>query len=236
MLETELYPPVKAYLEDLGYQVQAEVKHCDITASKGDELIIIELKTSLNLTLLVQATARQKISDSVYIAVPKPKSSRRQWLGIQKILKRLELGLLTVEPSPLGLKVRKLFDPSSVAPDKRKNQRMRRAVLEEIAGRSSSYNIGGSNKQKLMTAYREAAIYIACCLAKLDNASPKKLKTLGCPTKTGAILNSNHYGWFIKVARGVYGLSELGKTEPSSFKDVYTESDRQATNLIDAEN
>ena len=70
MIETELSPPVKAYLEFHGYQVNCEVKDCDIVAIKGDELVIVELKTSVNLTLLVQATKRQSIGDCVYIAVP----------------------------------------------------------------------------------------------------------------------------------------------------------------------
>ena len=32
--ETDLYEPIRAFLEEEGYQVQAEVKHCDI-AEKG---------------------------------------------------------------------------------------------------------------------------------------------------------------------------------------------------------
>ena len=28
--ETDLYEPIRAFLEEEGYQVQAEVKHCDI--------------------------------------------------------------------------------------------------------------------------------------------------------------------------------------------------------------
>ena len=70
MLETDLYPPIKTYLELNGYQVNAEVKDCDIVASKENDIIVVELKTSINLTLLAQAVLRQSISDSVYIAVP----------------------------------------------------------------------------------------------------------------------------------------------------------------------
>ena len=32
--ETDLYEPIRAFLEEEGYQVQAEVKHCDIAAEK----------------------------------------------------------------------------------------------------------------------------------------------------------------------------------------------------------
>ena len=34
MQETDLFPPVKKYLEANGYTVRAEVKNCDITATK----------------------------------------------------------------------------------------------------------------------------------------------------------------------------------------------------------
>jgi len=44
MHETDLFPPIKKHLEASGYTVRAEVRDCDITAFKDDELIIIELK------------------------------------------------------------------------------------------------------------------------------------------------------------------------------------------------
>ena len=65
MKETDLSEPVKTYLKQQGYQVQSEVKDCDITAQRDDKLVIVELKTSVNMTLLIQATARQKITPFV---------------------------------------------------------------------------------------------------------------------------------------------------------------------------
>jgi len=32
MLETDLYPPVKAFLEGQGYDVKGEVQDCDVVA------------------------------------------------------------------------------------------------------------------------------------------------------------------------------------------------------------
>ena len=66
MQETELFEPIKAYFESHGYSINAEVKDCDITAIRDDELIVVELKTSANMSLLIQATERQKITDNVY--------------------------------------------------------------------------------------------------------------------------------------------------------------------------
>ena len=223
MLETELSAPVKAYLESHGYQVNCEVKDCDIVATKGDDLIIVELKKSVNLTLLVQATKRQSISDSVYVAVPAPAKRNRQWRGTLTVLKRLEVGLLLVEEGAMGMLVSKQFDPLPY--QRKKNTRNRRALLTEVADRSGDYNVGGSTKTTLMTAYRENAILIACCLAKLGPSSPKSLRNLGTGDKTTSILSANHYGWFQRVEKGVYELTDQGDFESRSFKRIYKQAE-----------
>ena len=223
MLETELSAPVKTYLESHGYQVNCEVKDCDIVATRGDDLIIVELKTSVNLTLLVQATKRQSISDSVYVAVPAPTKRNRQWRGTLTVLKRLEVGLLLVEEGAMGMVVSKQFDP--IPYQRKKNTRSRRALLTEVADRSGDYNVGGSTKTTLMTAYRENAILIACCLSKLGPSSPKSLRNLGTGDKTTSILSANHYSWFQRVEKGVYELTDQGDFESRSFKQIYKQAE-----------
>jgi hypothetical protein len=223
MLETELSAPVKAYLESHGYQVNCEVKDCDIVATRGDDLIIVELKTSVNLTLLVQATKRQSISDSVYVAVPAPTKRNRQWRGTLTVLKRLEIGLLLVEEGAMGMVVSKQFDP--IPYQRKKNTRSRRALLTEVADRSGDYNVGGSTKTTLMTAYRENAILIACCLSKLGPSSPKSLRNLGTGDKTTSILSAHHYGWFQRVEKGVYELTDQGNVDSRSFKQIYQQAE-----------
>lgn len=43
--ETDLYWPIKAFLEDQGYEVKAEVIDCDVVAMRNDEPpLIVELK------------------------------------------------------------------------------------------------------------------------------------------------------------------------------------------------
>lgn len=77
MRETELYAPVKAFLEAQGYEVKAEVKDCDVVAVRDDaEPVIVELKLQLSLTLLLQGVDRQAISDHVYVCVPSGKGAR----------------------------------------------------------------------------------------------------------------------------------------------------------------
>ena len=50
--ETDLYEPIRAFLEEEGYQVQAEVKNCDIAAVKDGQLVIVELKKAFSLKLV----------------------------------------------------------------------------------------------------------------------------------------------------------------------------------------
>ena len=223
MLETELYLPVKVFLEAQGYRVRGEVKNCDIAATKDDELLIVELKTSANMTLLIQASERQAIADVVFIAIPKPKKRGKSWRGIQRVVKRLGLGLLLVQESPLGTNVIKLFDPVGVKV--RKNTRKRQAVLRELLERKNESNVGGSVRQKLMTAYKENAILIACYLRRFGESKPKVMRSWGTGDKTLPILSSNHYGWFERIDRGVYGLSEKGMVEVLNYPQLIEISD-----------
>jgi hypothetical protein len=135
----------------------------------------------------------------------------------------LEIGLLLVEQGAMGMVVSKQFDPLPY--QRKKNTRSRRALLTEVADRSGDYNVGGSTKRTLMTAYRENAILIACCLAKLGPSSPKSLRNLGAGDKTTSILSANHYGWFQRVEKGVYELTDQGDFESRSFKQIYEQAE-----------
>ena len=222
MLEADLYAPIKAYLEAQGYEVQAEVAHCDIVAQKDGELLVVELKTSINLTLLIQATARQAITSNVYVAIPETANRRsRQWRGTATILRRLQLGLLLVNFGPLGTSVKKDFDPVlAPTPTKAKNKKQQAAVVREMDGRSASYNIGGMHQQKLITAYRENAVHIACCLQHAGPLSTKQLRGFHTGDRTPRILGDNHYGWFERISRGVYALTPQGASELANYPDL----------------
>tara|TARA_B110000858_G_scaffold197565_1_gene259666 strand:- start:26 stop:331 length:306 start_codon:yes stop_codon:yes gene_type:complete len=77
MKESDLYLPLKKFLEKQGYEVKAEVKNCDVVAVKkpaaneeAQPPTIIELKLSLNLEVILQAVDRLILSPIVYIGVP----------------------------------------------------------------------------------------------------------------------------------------------------------------------
>lgn len=233
MKETELYPPIKKFFEDRGYEVQGEVKHCDLVAQipGDDQLVIVELKTSPNLGLLVQATERQAISDCVYVAIPQKKYRRSQWRGIQRVIKQLGLGLLVVSSSRVGDVVNEYFLPT---PMRKIQSRKRNAVKKEISDRNASYNIGGATRTELMTAYRQNATLVACFLGHLEEASAVQMRKLGTPENTSQILNSNHYGWFERVRRGVYCLTEIGQKDPKRYKEVWRNAKQVVATAIDS--
>lgn len=208
MRETDLYPPVKAFLESLGYEVKAEIGPADVMACRpGEEPIMVELKTSFSLALFHQAIARQAISDLVYLAVPR-KPGRvfdKSVAENVKLARRLGLGLLTVR-LPDGL-VEVHCDPGPYAP--RKSARKRAALMAEFARRRGDPNLGGAQGQR-MTAYRQDAL---ACAAYLQTHGPSKGAVVkdatGVPYAT-RIMRDNHYGWFENVEKGIYRLSETG--------------------------
>lgn len=212
LYEADLYEPIRKHFIKQGYRVNGEVHDCDLTAIKDQDLIIVELKLNLNIDLLLQASRRQRLTDLVYIAIPKPKRiSRKRWNDVIQLVKRLELGLITVSFAGNRKRVDFVVHPEPFDRKPGKNRRKKAALIKEIEGRSADYNVGGSSKSKIMTAYKENCIQIACYLDKFGQMSPKALAALGTGEKTPSILQKNYYRWFERVERGVYVISEQGK-------------------------
>ncbi len=193
------------------------MEHCDIAAVKGDELIVVETKKSFSTALLIQATQRQRTTDSVYVALLKPKPSR-SWPGIRHLLKRLELGLILVSPGSPKMPVRVVFHP--VPFQRHKRESAKRAVLLEAERRTGDLNPGGSHRRQIVTAYREQAIHIACCLRALGSLSPKSLRGMGTGPKTQPILHANVYGWFERVDVWVYTLGPQGHEALAQYPEL----------------
>jgi hypothetical protein len=214
--EVDLSHPIHSYLTDRGYTVRSEVNDCDIAATRDGELVVIELKRSFSTALLIQAARRQRAADSVYVALPRPTLTPR-WRDIQHLLRRLEVGLIFVS---LGRKpkVEVAFHP---LPFQRKRRRRdKQAILTEMAGRSGDFNHGGSARRKLVTAYREKAIHIACCLDLCGPLSPRALRAMGTAPNTQSILYSDYYGWFERVSPGVYSLKQKARAELAEYPDL----------------
>lgn len=220
MTESDLFMPVKTLFENLGYTVNAEVKDCDLTAVNGDELIVTELKKNLSVHLLAQALTRQKCGAKVYVAVPKPKNyNPRKFRETLYVLKKLELGLIFVTLRGEFSFAEKIYDPLPFVPVA-ENRKKRAAILKEIDGRTLDKNIGGVNGRKIVTAFLERNIHIACALDFLGEASPSQLAKLTGIEKAYSILSMNAYKWFDKVRKGVYTVNEKGRREIMDYPEL----------------
>lgn len=210
MAETDLYPPIKRFLEGQGFTVKAEVTDCDVVALRGTEPpVIVELKSTFSLQLVLQGVDRQAISDAVYLAFRPPK--RRQQGDIVKLCRRLGLGVLLVS----GDFVEAVADPLPYQP--RKVPRRTGRLLKEFAQRVGDPNLGGSGRQPRMTAYRQDALRL---VAMIDAYGPSKVAELRQGTgvaRAAGILQNDVYGWFERESRGIYRLSPKGETARATF-------------------
>ena len=209
MRETELYPPVKAFLEGQGYSVKAEVGPADVMALRDDDPpLFVELKTGFSLSLVHQGVARQGVSDAVYLCVPR-KTGRpflSQLKSMKTLCRRLGLGLITVRLGDGLVEVH--CDPAPYRP--RTNKRRQTALLREFAKRAGDPNTGGATRAGLVTAYRQDALR---CAGHLAAEGPSKGADVACATgvKTATrLMADNHYGWFKRVRTGVYRLTDQG--------------------------
>lgn len=229
MRETDLYAPVKAYLERQGYEVKAEVTDCDVVAIRGSEPpLIVELKRSLSLALLLQGIDRLTMSDLVYIAAFVSKSARARG-GLRdmvKLCRRLGLGLMTVHPDRKLVEVH--CDPGPYQP--RKNKRREAALLREFARRAGDPNRGGQVGRPLVTAYRQDALRLVQAIEAGAEGRPAALKRQLGVDKAASILNKDYYGWFFRIDRGVYGVSDNGRQALATYQDALAELDLPADN------
>lgn len=218
MKETDLYAPLKAFLERQGYVVKAEIGACDIMACRGDEPpVIVEMKTGFALTLFHQAIARQSVTDHVYIAVPRggTKIWRRTLKDNTGLCRRLGLGLLTVRARDGFVEAH--LDPAPFTP--RKSPRRTARLLREFARRVGDPNTGGATRKGLVTAYRQDALK---CARHLAQNGPSKGAVVAASTEVPTatrLMAQDHYGWFERVSLGIYGLTPNGHEALRHYAD-----------------
>lgn len=206
--EQDLYPPVKALLERQGYVVKGEVGAADVVAMRpGEDPVIVELKLRFSLALFHQAIARLKVTDQVYVAVcrPKGRTARRALRDNLAMCRRLRLGLITVRPDG---RAEVHCDPGPYAPRKAKVKAAR--LLREFDRLEGDPNAGGATRHGIVTAYRQDALKCAAHLAEHGATKGAEVaRATGVPSAT-RVMRDNHYGWFDKVEKGVYALSDAG--------------------------
>jgi hypothetical protein len=207
--ETDLYPPIKAFLEAQGYVVKSEVGAADVVAVRGGEApVIVELKLGFSLTLVHQCVARLKVTDDVYMAVARGKGKRflKAAKDMSSLCRRLGLGLITVRVSD-GL-VQVHCDPAPYAP--RKSAARQGKLLQEFARRRGDPNNGGQTRSGLITAYRQDALKVAMYLFEIGASKGADVARETGVGRATTMMRDDHYGWFEKVEKGVYGLTPKG--------------------------
>lgn len=207
--ETDLYLPVKAFLEAQGYVVKAEVGAADVVAVRGGEPpVVIELKLGFSLTLVHQCVARMAVSDDVYMAVARGQGKRfqRALKEMTTLARRLGLGLLTVRISDGLVEVH--CDPGPYAP--RKSKKRQGQLLREFARRQGDPNDGGQTRVGLVTAYRQDAVKLALYLYEAGACKGADVARETGVARATTMMRDDHYGWFEKVDKGVYGLTPKG--------------------------
>ncbi len=215
-METTLYAPVKRFLETLGFDVKGEVCGCDVVAlDKGTPAAVVigELKLAFTLDLVLQAVDRLPACDEVWLAVRASRRGRGREGDprVRKLCRLLGFGLLTVTEQGA---VEVIVEPVPWKP--RRDAKRRSRIVEEHRRRRGDPAVGGSTRRPIMTAYRQQALACARALAEAPGR-PRDLK----PAMPDApkILLRNVYGWFERVERGRYGLTERGRAELARWSE-----------------
>jgi hypothetical protein len=208
VLETSLYSPVKGFLQSLGFVVKGEIGGCDLLALSNDSppiVVVCELKLKFNLELVLQGVDRMAVSDEVWLAASMSAQSKgRENDGrFRNLCRRLGFGLLGILPNG---DVQILLSPTALAP--RRDPRRRSRLIEEHRRRQGDPVAGGGSRKPIMTAYRQEALSCAAALAE-NPKRPRDLKS-ACPNAP-KILRRNVYGWFDRIDRGVYDLTDAGR-------------------------
>ena len=207
-LETSLYLPVKAFLENLGFQAKGEIGGCDIVALNDgcpSALVICELKLSFNLELVLQGVDRSAACDEVWLAVRASVQGRGRETDprVKKLCRLCGFGLLTVFESG---RVEVLVEPVAWKP--RPDAKRKSRLADEHRRRRGDPALGGSTRLPIMTAYRQQALVCATFMVSAP-VRPRDLK-IAAPDAAKILLH-NVYGWFERVERGLYSLTDAGR-------------------------
>ena len=167
-------------------------------------MVVCELKLAFNLELVLQGVDRASASDEVWLAARKSPSGRGRDTDarFRSLCRRLGFGLLAVTEAG-GVEI--LVNPDATP---RRDPRRRSRLVAEHRRRVGDPALGGGSRAPIMTAYRQQSL--ACAGAM--QAGPRRPRDLK-PSIPDAprILQGNVYGWFVRVDRGLYGLTDAGR-------------------------
>ena len=217
--EADLYPPIKAYLTRLGYEVKGEVGAVDVMACRGAEPpIIVELKKGFSLALFHQGIDRLSITDLVYVAVPRgiSKAGDRALKDNVKLARRVGLGVITVRLRDGFVEVHAEPDPYTPRKSKKKKKRL----MTAFARLDGDPNAGGATRHGIVTGYRQDALKCARFLAVHGPSKGVNVKEWTEVPNATRIMADDHYGWFARVSRGVFEITAKGHKGIADWGDV----------------
>ena len=231
-MEKDLFLPIKEYFEAFGYVCDGEVEDIDMymekapAESKADpnqtETLAVELKQTLDFRAVQQAALRQKIVDNVFIGIFRPKDiNSRSFKDKEYLLKRLGIGLIVVSKRTKAVEV--VIEPvvCELASFKSHNKRKKDTLSAEFQKRRVKSNTGGVRGVKLITGYREDALLVLDALCTLHGeGSTSQVREISGVPNAASILYNNFYGWFLKVGRGVYSISDTGYDALEEFENT----------------
>lgn len=230
MKESDLHEPVSQWLRAQGYSVHAEVKDCDLVARKDEEMVVVEFKTTVSLTLIYQCLERQERCDAVYLALP-VQGSRGQparLSSLRLLCRRLGLGIILVRFLRSSTRIETVAHPGEMPPRVRHGRR--ESMIREIDSRYAEFTRGGiSSRERHLSAFRQQSLVLARLLEIHGPSSPAALVRMGAGKGAGGILSRNILGWFDHPSRGMYALHPAGRTALDGWRDELAVLERALT-------
>ena len=81
-----------------------------------------------------------------------------------------------------------------------------------------------------MTGYREDCLLVLDAIKDFESVSGKKIKELTAVSAATRIMYNNYYGWFEKVDKGLYRISDNGRNALSDYRETISLlSDRKSS-------
>ena len=222
MKESDLFAPIMNLFAADGYTGDGEVGRVDILFEKDGLTTAVELKKTLDFRSIQQAAIDQKSCDFVYIGIFTPKNMRsRSFNDRLYLLKRLGIGLICVSEKSGRAEIVSNPIVSELSGFKAHNRKKQASLKVELSQRRMKNNTGGVSKTPLMTAYKENALLILDCLRQMGGSgSCADIRKLSGLDNVTPVLYNNYYGWFCKVKKGVYSISESGRQALAEYADT----------------
>ena len=122
---------------------------------------------------------------------------------------------MTVAPGRSAGCVEVIVDPVPYRPRRRTASLAR--LLGEHARRVGDPNRGGVTRTPIVTAYRQEALRCAMLIERGGQASLKALRETGLVPNASRILQRDVYGWFQRLQRATYALTDRARQDIGRF-------------------